>query len=297
MRHLRFMLACALLAMPGLLLAQDQGMTGETHRKNVGKILWAGERIKKDMQDSISYKNSFNAGDPLYGRVFLPKSLALLSKEKDKPGACQNSSSRYELKLFMGGKDMGAFHSYWLDYDWTTVQINLALSPGDGVDDRNQGVPEKWAKVVNGLPKGSHQVKVEFLGGLEGCEMRKYAEGSFTLVKSGDAELDPNKQALPAALMNDPALESSMIAAVKARGWKNETPVKVVIIEPEWRLIRDVFGTITHREINTITVLKVFATGKCRATDISFRQPYLGGKYGGTEVYGIGMKNFTVDCP
>ena len=300
--HMKYILRAIVLILflfPTLALADtDQGMTSETHKKNVGKILWAAERIKKDMQDRITYKNKFNFGEPLYGRVFLPKSLPRLSKDND-PSQCLNSNGEFQLKLYIDGKDSGILNEYNWNPTWTTAQINLALTPGDGVDDGNMGVPEKWAKIINDLPQGTHQIKVEFLGGRSGkCEKRKYAEGGFALAKGeGAAPIDPNKQALPAPAMQNPKLEASMIEAVKSRGWKNETPVKVVILEPDWRIIRDAFNNITDREINTFVVLKNTSTGKCRANDISFRQPYKGGgKYGRTEVYGIGLKSFNVDC-
>ena len=42
---------------------------------------------------------------------------------------------------------------------------------------------------------------------------------------------------LPAAKKKDAALEAEMIRAIKARGWQNETPIKVIILET--RMLHD----------------------------------------------------------
>ncbi len=278
-----------------LIFSQDQGMTGETHKKNVGKILWAKERIKKDMQDQIKYDTEFDVSDPLYGRIFLEKSLPRLA-EKDGE-ECQNLYATFKLKVFINGEDKGYINESYFPggQTWTTAQINLNLSPGDNVDDVNGGVPEKWAALVKELSNGSYQCKFEFYGGqYEKC-LKKCAEGSFTLVKSGEMTAGKLKK-LPDAKRKDAALENEMIKAIKDRGWQNETPVKVVIVEEDWRIIRDAWGNILRKEINTNVVLKK-NDGTCRLTDISFERPYQGNnKYGSTEVYGIGLKNIPFDC-
>jgi len=87
------------------LFAQDQGMTSETHRKNVGKILWAKERIKKDIVDQVKFETNFDISDPLYGRVFLEKSLPRLSEGQG--SNCYNNNSNFRLKVYADGIDKG----------------------------------------------------------------------------------------------------------------------------------------------------------------------------------------------
>jgi hypothetical protein len=277
------------------LFAQDQGMTSETHRKNVGKILWAKERIKKDIQDQIKYETTFDISDPLYGRVYLEKSLPRLSEGQGKN--CYNNNSNFRLKVYVDGVDKGFINqNYFPDGStWTTCQINLNLSPGDSADATNGGVPENWSEQLKGLTNGPHKFKFEFYGGDGDNCLKKFAEGSFTLNKSG-GQVAGKLKILPVALKKDANLEASMIKAIKSKGWQNETPVKVVIVEEDWRIIRDVLGNILRREINTNVVLKK-NDGTCRLTDISFTQEYKGNnKYGITEVYGIGTKNIPFDC-
>lgn len=289
----------ALSLLAGLLVtaafAQDQGMTGETHRKNVGKILWAKQRILKDQQDRIKYETKFDVSDPLYGRVFLEKSLPRLSEEQGEN--CYNNNSNFRLKVYVDGVDQGVINRSYFPggSEWTTCQINLNLAAGDSADDVNGGVPDTWAKLVKELGNGAHQVRCEFYGGDGDKCLKKFAEGSFTLIKTGE-QVAAKMKTLPTALKKDAKLEAEMIAAIKRRGWANESPVKIVIIEADWRIIRDLLGNIVRREINTNVVLKK-TDGSCRLTDISFTQEYKGGnKYGVTDVYGIGTKNIPFDC-
>ncbi|MCU0611916.1 MAG: hypothetical protein MUE60_09025 [Candidatus Eisenbacteria bacterium] len=279
----------------GLAWAQDQGFTGERHKANVGKIIWAKQRITKDAQDQIPLASEFEAGDPIYGRVYLPKSLVRLGAEEN-GGTCENAGSNYRVKVVIDGESKGVINEQWFESSsWTTVQVTLSLIPGDEGDRQNLGVPAKWMDMVKALPDGDHVVMIEFWGGPTKCET-KVAEGGFTLKKSGSVKAALGS--LPEARMSDSGLEEQMIQAVKGQGWTNEYPVKVVIIEPEWRIIRDVFNTIVRREINTHVVLKKNVDGSCRANDISFTQQYLGdGKYGKTEFYGLGLRSYPVACP
>jgi len=279
----------------GLAWGQDQGFTGERHRANVGKIIWAKQRITKDAQDQIPLATEFEAGDPIYGRVYLPKSLARLGAE-EKGGTCENPSSNYRVKVVIDGESKGAINEQWFESsEWTTVQVTLSLIPGDEGDRQNLGVPAKWMDMVKALPDGDHSVMIEFWGGPTKCEA-KFAEGGFTLKKAGAVKAAVGS--LPEAQMTDATLEQEMIQAVKGQGWTNEYAVKVVIIEPEWRIIRDVFNNIVRREINTHVVLKKNADGSCRANDISFTQQYLGNDtYGKTEFYGLGLRSYPVACP
>jgi hypothetical protein len=288
-------IAAILFLFTAVAFSQDQGMTSETHRKNVGKILWAKERIKKDIQDQVTYETAFDVSDPLYGRVFFEKSLPRLSEGQG--NNCYNNNSNFRLKVFVDEADRGIINQNYLPdgKTWTTCQINLNLSPGDDADNSNGGVPEKWAELVKTLPNGAHACKFEFYGGDGDNCLMKVAEGHFTLNKFGEMTAGKLNK-LPIAKKKDAALEFSMIKAIKDRGWQNESPVKVVIVEGDWRIIRDYLGNILRREINTNVILKN-NDGNCRLTDISFTQEYQGAnKYGATEVYGIGMKNIPFDC-
>ncbi len=287
---------CSFVAifLANIVSAQDQGMTGKTHSANVGKILWSKERIQKDSQDQMKFETSFNANDSLYGRVFLAKSLARLGAE-DNGGKCKNSDGAYRVKMVIDGESKGVINEQHVESPtWTTFQIGLNLRAGDTGDRQNIGVPEKWRAAVQALPDKSHKVKMEIWGGPQNCEL-KYAEGEFVLNKAGGSMASLGT--LPEAKMVNAALEQEMIAAVKGQGWTNEGPTKVVIIEPEWRLIRDVFNNVTDREINTHTLLKSTKDGSCRANDISFRQPHFGNnKFGNTQFYGLGLKSYPVKC-
>jgi hypothetical protein len=273
----------------------DQAVTSTTHSKNTGKILWADQRIKFDMQDNISYSSEFKLGQPIYGRGYLAKCLYNFTIEEGDDN-CLNTESLYELILLVDGKQLGVLHTNsFSNQEWTTFQVNLSLSPGDSEDGLNQGVTSKWANFVNSMEPGSHLITIEFWAGKSGCTKKKYAEGSFTLVKSSGTKIKGSSPEVPQAQMNNPKLENEMIEAVKNQGWKNESPIDVVILESDWRIIRDGFNNITDREINTFVILKD-KNGNCRANDISFRQPYNGKKFGKTSFYGLGLKSIIVEC-
>ncbi|MFZ2447249.1 MAG: hypothetical protein WAW37_12900 [Syntrophobacteraceae bacterium] len=292
MRKMFALTVLLLLAASNALAQGGQGFTSETHKANVGKILWAKQRIKMDVQDKLKYETVFSASDPIYGRVYLNNPLPLLARDSQKPN-CENSEGRYLLKLIIDKQDKGFIHEQKFESHWTTGQITPSLAPGDEPDRLNQKFPATWMKIANDLPAGQHDVQVEFWAGKPGCEM-KYAEGSFTFKKEAGEKVAGG--AIPKPLKKDPALEAEMINAIKAKGWKNETPVKVIIIEADWRIIRDAFGNIVKREINTNTILKR-NDGSCRLTDLSFDQAYQGGeKYGATSLFGIGLKNIDVNC-
>jgi len=273
----------------------DQGMTSTAHRNNIGKIVWAKQRITKDEQDNITFTNSFTEGDAIYGRGYLKKCLYNLSIDEGDDN-CLNPESQYELRLIIDGKEEILLHEYYLQsQEWTTFQITPALKPGDEEDAINKGVTNKWAAIANSLSKGKHDIKIEFWASKKGCTRKKYIEGSFTYNKSSDLKLKGSGPQVPNAEMKNDKLEKEMIQAIQKQGWKNDTPIDIVILEPDWRIIRDGFGNIIAREINTFAIIKK-SNGSCNATDISFRQEYKGKNYGITEFYGLGMKNIPVEC-
>jgi hypothetical protein len=285
----------SLLAQSNYQPISDQGMTSGTHNKNVGKIVWAKQRVTFAAQDNMSFSNSFTEGDAIYGRGYLKKCLYNLSIDEGDDN-CLNPENQYELRLIIDGKEEKLLADYYFpNQDWTTFQISLILSPGDSEDGINQGMTNKWAGIANSLSKGKHDMKIELWGGKKGCTLKKYVEGSFAYTKTSDSKLKGSGPEVPNAEMKNEKLEKEMIQAIQKQGWKNDTPIDIVILEPDWRIIRDGFGNIIAREINTFAIIKK-SDGNCHATDISFRQQYKGKNYGITEFYGLGMKNIPVEC-
>ena len=78
MKPVACLVLAALVAAP--LAAQDQGITSETHRKHLGKIVWSKQRIRMDAQDQTPKVSSFQWGDPIYGRAYFPKSIVALGQ-------------------------------------------------------------------------------------------------------------------------------------------------------------------------------------------------------------------------
>jgi len=154
---------------------QNQEITSETHRNNIGKILWAKERIQFKNQDGISYISEFNQGDAIYGRGYLEDCLYNLSIDAGN-NDCLNPNNEFELRLLVNSGSFGKlYENYFPDQDWTTFQVTLALSDGDREDRINKGITAKWATVVNKLAIGKYDITIEFWGGKPGCELIKYA--------------------------------------------------------------------------------------------------------------------------
>jgi hypothetical protein len=284
-----------LMSQSNYIKINEQGITSETHRINSGKIVWAKQRIKFDNQDNIKYSDAYDGGDAIYGRGYLEHCLYNYTIDLGNDN-CLNPESLYELKVKVNDEPAFSFHNgSFPNQEWTTFQINLALTSGDSEDGLNQGVTSKWAAIANKLPKGTHRILFEFWAGRTGCELKKYAEGSFTYNKLSDSKLKGSGPEVPQPSMINQKLEKEMLEAVRNQGWKDDVPIDVVILESDWRIIRDGWGNITDREINTFVIIKN-KKGECNATDISFRQPYNGKSYGKTQFYGLGMKKIPVTC-
>jgi hypothetical protein len=121
---LRFSFACICFTFffAGMVIAQDQGITSQTHHANVGKIVWAKERIKFDVQDRIQLATAFSSKDPIYGRVYLSKSLQRLDAEEN-GGKCPNRASNYWIKGFTDGQSKGILNDKRVDSAAWTVLV------------------------------------------------------------------------------------------------------------------------------------------------------------------------------
>ncbi len=133
---------CIYEAKPQISPIKDQGITSQTHKNNIGKIVWAKTRIKFDSQDNINFINEFSQDESIYGRGYLLKCLYYLSIEEG--DECLNSNNEYEIRLNLNGIDKGLLYTnYFPDQDWTTFQITLKLDKNDSPDRINKGLPEK----------------------------------------------------------------------------------------------------------------------------------------------------------
>lgn len=140
---------------------------------------------------------------------------------------------------------------------------------------------------------GTHKIDVELrYATLDGQIGPTLAKGTFTLVVDRVESLDLGGD-LPKAKMSNPALVQTMKAALALGDWQYQV-LKINIIRPDWQIHRNALGAITHRSIDTYVAFKM-NDGKCKAFNISFKQPFAGGGYGATQVNGTG-DSFEISC-
>lgn len=158
------------------------------------------------------------------------------------------------------------------------------------------GPGKEFLKAVAQAGKGTHKVDVElrYINQIyKDYVSTPIATGSFTLEVDkafGTTDLDGS---MPAAKMNDAALNRTMVAALKTGGWKYQV-LKINIVSPDWKVHRGALGNITHRTIDTYTAFKM-DDGTCKAFNISFRQDYYSNRFNETQVNGTG-DSFEISC-
>lgn len=89
-----------LLATFSGLYSQDQGITSPAHGDHVGKIVFADnlDAISFKKEDARQFKNSFNASEPIYARLYLPKSVG-----NTPHGGSKSYASIYMYDLYIDG--------------------------------------------------------------------------------------------------------------------------------------------------------------------------------------------------
>lgn len=110
-------------------------------------------------------------------------------------------------------------------------------------------------------------------------------------------QANPSKLDMPSSKMNNASLNETMLKLVKGRFGNSggAQPVKVVIVDSDWTIVRNPLGQITGRNINTNVVFKN-EDGSYNLRDISYTQPYNGNNsYGATELFGVGLMNIPVN--
>ncbi|MEZ4268080.1 MAG: hypothetical protein R3F39_17075 [Myxococcota bacterium] len=168
----------------------DQGITSPAHREHVGKIVYSADLIPFRKEAPEAFKGEFTATSPIYGRVYLARSLANTEVQLD--GSVKKGSARdFEVRLFVGELEQkyafDVFHRGTLAPDaaeaWTTWRFDPHPLPGDKAADLK--VVTGWAKTVNALAPGRHTVRVEVWvteGQMRSAE--PVAAGSFALTKT-----------------------------------------------------------------------------------------------------------------
>lgn len=183
---------------------KDKGLYSQRHREHVGRMIWSNRQIGLDVQDTVPLKSEFALAEPLFGRLYLARSLGntpLYGGSDDKPR--ESIDYRYRYRLYVDGEEKTPNGDRFSDgrlndqggQTWTTWQ--LALNP-EPYDDIFKGESKAWRAVTRTLAPGRHQVRLE-LWSEQGIYLSDgpVAVGEFTLSLGAGAKL-ALQESLPA---------------------------------------------------------------------------------------------------
>lgn len=274
-----------------------EDITGEVHKSNLGKILFASAPITEQTMNSnpAQYKNSFVLGDFIYGRAFLTKGInqhiVVSETQSVKPNYDDGTFKSYGYALmYADGKlllDEAIDGAQPLPYlknakgaFVTTCEVNVVKGKSEG------GSWAKFIAALNTLPTGKHNIKIEFWGS---NKIRSFittepmATGEFVLeVKENiKAKMGVSFEGLKAGMVNKP-LEAKALIAVKKyisdNGRKGDYS-KVKIISTDWSIKRNkISGVITGRSIDVYGYAK-WPDGSCGYMIFGINETYNGTKY------------------
>ena len=250
-----------------------------------------------------SANNVFEQDDAIYGVVSFADAIINMPIT-DNPGTTVNLG--YFVKI--NGKEIisdnkgsfgevvpGAMFSREYNDVYGTEPIVIVFNPSDN-DRYKSNIHKQGASkaFMAGLAKagiGRHTVSVEIKFMDNGKMSQSISSGSFEIEVKKAISWQATSR-FPAAKKNDAALVASMKTALKNGGW-NYTVKKINIVETDWEIHRNTFGTITHRSIDTYVGFEM-DDKSCKVFNISFKQAY-SGSYGQTQVNGTGQ-SYVLDC-
>lgn len=279
----------------------DGAITGPRHQANIGKIVFAKERLTRDNMETIPLSNRFSDVDAIYGRAYLGKAFG---EHKNTHGQWKGRpATGYHFRLFIDGQ-----LQRWLIENIgdagpemaasSTLQVFINPKKGD-VDNGTT-----WKEIVEKLPPGSHQVRVELFFGTEWDEktpmgkLNSPAVGEFTLVRSAGGVAVGEKFSEIKATQSQPDLEKSALATINTyasdQGWKEKfDKVKVV---GNWEMVRhQVSGILLGRRIDVAAAAK-WPDGKCTYQIFSVTQEHDGKTFMPQTAFGGVGKQTRIDC-
>lgn len=275
------------------------------HEKNVGKIIFSKQKLKPDVTNESMLSNTFNVGEPIFGRVFTKEPLKnyCLYSEDNGNGPWENVYCEgYAYFYFNESKKPNASikynHKGGGSDDWTTWQMFINANGEDAKFNK-----ESVINAVNDLPIGTHKVRVEIVAGNAGrYAIEPAASGEFTLVKAQGAKLKLGASwADYKSKMTNATLEKQILTVVSdyaaKNGWK-ENFTKIKILDADWIEIKNEYTGIPINRVLNLMAYAKWPDGHCTAQEFSVSQEYvLGtGAFSKTITFGgIGNQD-KIDC-
>lgn len=296
----------------------DQGISGTTHEKYLGKIVFSNERISKDDPEESEFKERFNADEPLYGRYYYAKSAANTPvyqyydlKKRKTDGPCRGDC-KYALNIFREGSD-GVFTARCGELngeetEWTTWQ--LSINP---VADDPEQVEKFWVNLLNELAPGEYNFRAELVFGQSACSFNPnnnngyayvsdpVAVGNFTIVKEAGMRVKFNRTFATnfEPVMRESALEGKMLSEIKryAKAIEWNVQFSKLSITEAWEYQRNDYGVLLSRTCHTYAY-GIDPNKECAGYPFLFKQEALNnGDYGPLQIKYEGYYGKSgVDC-
>lgn len=285
-------------------IASSSG-SGSLHRANAGKIVFFRSPQNVGQEDSGAIASRFKGGDYIYGVAYLKSSLKDFTHLPNRDWL-----KNIHYRLFIDGqehRDYGGFPAgiTWEEYQnpgTNHLKVDIVVDPAaTRYDSPSRYDPAiKYAKIFGQSSPRKHKIELKLI-----AEYNAIAEGSFELdLSEGQEKLlalterlhqeKISRVFLPKPKMVNAALQQSIVAALKANGWKQQI-LRVAITDSDWHIHRNALGAIEFRSLGASVAMKE-PDGRCRYFTLSFKQPFLGGgRYGSTAQYGVG-NNFEMLC-
>ncbi len=248
---------------------------------------------------------TFVAGDNIYAKIYLPESFLDLM---------QGTSYKVTMSEMIYAND-----EKLSEFEWTMnaeairsqgSNYQVQISPNTSSIESPREAYSLTKKLI-GLKPGIHDIKLVVVYQKVGLSMSNaLGEVSFKFDNTSASGREKFRKIvaeyrsillksvkMPKAKMSNSTIESNVKKAIINAGWV-QTPIKVVILESDWRTVTDKFyGTILQRQINVAVAVKD-ANGFCTIFYPSVYQEYQGnGKYSSTiTLGGIHKIEQDIDC-
>lgn len=269
----------------------DDGIQGDFHKSNIGKIVFSKKPTDKDL-NTQGVSTTFNVGDYIYGRIYLQTCVANYKVYKNlNPIAKKNEAGGVSLRVYFDNKK--DYITIGLkDFSGAQTTITQKGFSLNAEGDQAQYNDEDFINALNALSVGQHTCRLELWGYYAPQTPMGYEEYSTkTSIASGEFIIDKKKGssvklgrtfASVEAKMTDTDLESRALKALqeygKKLGW-SETFTAIKITEEDWSIEYNQYtGAIVDRRI-ICTALAKQLDGSCSIQSFAFIQDYNGNGY------------------
>lgn len=290
--------------------SKDMGFTSSVHKKYVKQIIWSKSIINFNEQESARLETKFKLTDPIYGRIFLERSIRntpLYYKSNNKP--TENSRNSFEWKLYIDGKDTGgsfgvfyqAFFNDDMGKNWTTWQFSPHLLNPDAGEEQEIGAA--WEKAVRGLSVGEHSVRFELWGGseLQFRSSEPMTVGTFTLlVSKGEKVATLAKFPKETYSGNDTSQLREQLKKALATGKISYSDIVKLAITTDWAYSRYTDSKKEHRKISAAVLFSDKDNdGVCRFVTYNFISDKSGNGWTAPRFHSfcMGCPEGDVECP